>query len=354
VSTIARCQELAATIAAANPPPMTIMEVCGTHSHAIARYGLKQLLPDAVRFVSGPGCPVCVTADSDLDAIVQIAAQGAAIATFGDMVRVPGPRGSLAGARAAGADIRVLYSPLQSLQLAREDPARQVVLLGIGFETTVPSIAVTASEAARSDLDNFSIYCAHKLVPPALKALVEDPEAQIDAFLCPGHVSTIIGVAAYEFLAADYGIACAVGGFGPTDILEAVYALIEQIKGAAPCVQNCYTRAVEYEGNTLAQSQIAGVFAPTDAEWRGLGAIPASGLRLRDEYSHLDARNRYELEPPIPYDPGPCICGAVLQGKALPAECPAFGTRCTPASPIGPCMVSSEGSCAAMFKYRET
>ena len=353
MSTLARCQELAATIAAAKPPPMTIMEVCGTHSHAIARYGLKQLLPDEVRFVSGPGCPVCVTADSDLDAIVQMAAQGAIIATFGDMVRVPGPRGSLAEARAAGADIRVLYSPLQSLQLARENPSRQVVLIGVGFETTIPSIAVTVSEAARQGLDNFSVYCAHKLVPPAMKALVEDPEAQIDAFLCPGHVSTIIGAAAYEFLASDYDIPCAIGGFGPTDILEAIFALVGQVKGATAYVHNCYTRAVQYEGNTLGQSQIAEVFAPADAEWRGLGVIPASGLRLRDEYSHLDARNRYELEPPVAYDPGPCICGDVLQGKALPAECPAYGTRCTPASPIGPCMVSSEGSCAAAFKYQE-
>lgn len=352
VNVIARCRELAQLIAEADPPPLTIMEVCGTHSHEIARYGLAQLLPDQVRLISGPGCPVCVTADGDLDAIVQIAQQGAIIATFGDMVRVPGPRGSLADARAAGADVRVLYSPMQSLEVARQNPDREVVLLGIGFETTAPSIAVTISDAAGEDLKNFSVHCAHKLIPPAMAALVEDPECRIDAFLCPGHVSTIIGTQAYDFLAEDYNIACAVAGFGPSDIMEAIYAIVGQIKGATSYVHNAYTRAVQVEGNTVAQAQMAALFEVADAEWRGLGTIPASGLRIGDEYAVFDARNRYELEPPIERDPGPCICGDVLQGKALPADCPAFGSACTPQSPIGPCMVSSEGSCAAVFKYQ--
>ncbi len=352
VSVTARCQELAQLIAEAAPPPLTIMEVCGTHSHEIARYGLKQLLPDQVRLISGPGCPVCVTADSDLDAIVQIARQGAIIATFGDMVRVPGPRGSLAEARAAGADIRVLYSPMQSLELARHEPGREVVLLGIGFETTAPSIAVTISDAAAEGRDNLSVYCAHKLIPPAMAALVRDPESRIDAFLGPGHVSTIIGADAYSFLAEDYGIACAVAGFGPTDIMEAVYALVGQVKAGQAKVENCYTRAVQAEGNTVAQVQMAEVFEVTEADWRGLGTIPASGLRIREQFAGLDVRNRYQLEPPSEYDPGPCICGEVLQGKAPPTACPAFGSACTPQSPIGPCMVSSEGSCAAVFKYQ--
>jgi len=327
------------------------MEVCGTHSHAIARYGLKQLLPGQIRLISGPGCPVCVTPDADLDAIVQIADQNAIIATFGDMVRVVGPRGSLADARAQGADVRVLYSPMQSLELARQHPHRSVVLLGIGFETTTPGIAVTIAEAAAQRLRNFSVYCGHKLIPPAMEALVNDPECRIDAFLCPGHVSTIIGTHAYDFLADDYGIPCAVAGFAPTDIMEALHALVGQVQAGEARVANCYARAVQPQGNVTAQKQIAAVFEPADALWRGLGNIPNSGLRIRDEYGAFDALNQFRLEPPVERELGPCICGDVLQGKAAPTDCPAFGSACRPQSPVGPCMVSSEGSCAAVFKY---
>lgn len=347
-----RCRELAEAIAQAAPPPMTIMEVCGTHSHAIARYGLSQLLPPQVRLVSGPGCPVCVTADEDLDAIVQIARQGAIIATFGDMVRVAGPRGSLADARAIGAQVQVLYSPIQSLQLAESNPERQVVLLGIGFETTTPAIAVTIAEAAARDLGNFSVYCAHKIIPPAMAVLAADPECGIDAFLCPGHVSTIIGSRAYESLVRQFGIPCAIGGFAPTEILEAVYALVLQVTSGQPRVDNCYSRVVQQEGNPTALAAIADAFEPADALWRGVGLIPGSGLQIADRYAHLDARSRFELEPALQRPLDGCLCGQVLQGKAVPIDCPAFGTTCTPQSPIGPCMVSSEGSCAAVYRYQ--
>lgn len=347
-----RCHELAGLIAQADPPPMTVMEVCGTHSHAIARYGLAQLLPPQVRLVAGPGCPVCVTADEDLDAIAQIARQGAIIATFGDMVRVAGPRGSLADARAAGAAVQVLYSPMQSLQLAESNPDRQVMLLGIGFETTAPSIAVTITEAHDRGLDNLSVYCAHKVIPPAMAVLAADPECGINAFLCPGHVSTIIGSRAYDPLVEHYGIPCAVAGFAPSEILEAIHALVLQVVSGQARVDNCYPRAVQPQGNPTALQAIAHTFAPDDALWRGLGSIPATGLRIADRYAHLEARQRFELEPPLQRPADGCLCGQVLQGKAMPTDCPAFGTACTPQRPVGPCMVSSEGSCAAMYKYQ--
>ena len=346
-----RCRELAEQIAAADPPPMTIMEVCGTHSHAIGRYGIRQLLPERIRLISGPGCPVCVTADSDLDAIAQIADQGAVIATFGDMVRVIGPRGSLADARAAGADVRVMYSPMQSLDLAREYPDREVVLIGVGFETTTPTIAVTVSDAASAGLRNFSVYACHKLVPPALEALITDPDCRIDALLCPGHVSTIIGADAYGFIPRDHALPCAIAGFTPLDILLGVNSLVNQTVAGEPRVENCYPRAVQAEGNPKARAQVESVFSVADVDWRGLGMLHRSGLALRAEYSHLDARARFAIDPPIEIDRGPCICGEVLQGKALPTDCPAFGSACTPQSPIGPCMVSSEGSCAAAYRY---
>ncbi len=351
MSVAERIHETARQIAACNPPAFTIMEVCGTHSHAIARYGLKQLLPENIRLISGPGCPVCVTADEDLDRTVQLARQGAIIATFGDMVRVPGPLGSLADARANGADVRVLYSPVQSLELAEENPDREVVLLGIGFETTTPGIGIIISEARDKGLRNFSVYTTHKVMPPPMEALISDPASNIDAYLCPGHVSTIIGADAYKPLAEKHHVPCAVGGFEPTDIMDAIAALVEQVCAGVARVDNCYTRAVSAGGNPAAQAVMEKVFEPCDANWRGLGIIPESGLAIREEYTEFDAARRFDFEPAHQRDVGPCLCGDVLQGKAIPTDCPAFGTACTPQSPIGACMVSSEGSCAAVYRY---
>lgn len=346
-----KIHETARQIAAYAPPEMTIMEVCGTHSHAIARYGLKQLLPENIRLISGPGCPVCVTADEDLDRTVQIAQKGAIVATFGDMVRVPGPLGSLADARAHGADVRVLYSPVQALEVAAENPEREVVLLGIGFETTTPGIGIIISEAREKNLQNFSVYATHKVMPPPMEVLISDPESNIDAYLCPGHVSTIIGADAYKPLAKKYHVPCAVGGFEPTDIMEAIAALVEQVCSGVARVDNCYKRAVSAEGNLAALAVMEQVFEPCDANWRGLGIIPASGLAIREEFGKFDAAQRFDFEPTQQRGIGPCLCGDVLQGKAVPTDCPAFGTTCTPQSPIGACMVSSEGSCAAEYKY---
>ncbi|MFP3904973.1 MAG: hydrogenase formation protein HypD [Armatimonadota bacterium] len=349
-----RCREIAEELTGFDFSRLNIMEVCGTHAHSIARYGLEQLLPENITHICGPGCPVCVTHDDDLDAVVQIARQGAIIATFGDMMKVPGPRGSLGDARSAGADIRILYSPMQALEIAADNPDAEVVFLGIGFETTVPGVAVTVQTAAEQKLQNFSVYCSHKLIPPAMEVLVQDPECQIDAFMCPGHVSTIIGTHAYGFLAADYAIPCAVAGFGPVDIMEAVLALARQQAVGEAKVENCYTRAVQPEGNPKAREQMGVVFEPAEALWRGLGEMPQSGLAIRPEYSDYDAADRFSLQPPLERNVAGCLCGEVLQGKINPQSCPSFGTACTPDNPLGPCMVSSEGACAAAYKYART
>ena len=343
-------RRLAAALRAEARPDLTYMEVCGTHTMSIARYGLRELLPDSMRLVSGPGCPVCVTAMADLDRVVALARlPQVTLATFGDLIRVPASRTTLAAERAAGADVRVVYSARDAVQIAADEPAREVVFAGIGFETTAPTIAASLLEAARAGLANFSVLSMHKTMPSPLKALLELGETPISGFLLPGHVSVITGTACYEFLARDYGVAGVVAGFEPHDVLRALLRLVRQ---TTPAIEIEYGRAVRPEGNVVAQRLMEQVFAPSDADWRGLGVIPGSGLALRPEYAESDALLRFPLELEPPLEPAGCRCGEVLRGVTDPADCALFGARCTPEDPVGACMVSSEGACAARYRYR--
>jgi len=326
------------------------MEVCGTHTMAIARYGLRELLPPDMRLVSGPGCPVCVTAMHDLDTVIALCGlPEVTVATFGDLIRVPASGTSLAAARAAGADVRVVYSALDAVDLAAAQPAREVVFVGIGFETTAPTTAASILEARRRGVRNFSVLAVHKTMPPALRALLDLGETPITGFLLPGHVSVITGSACFDFLAADYGVAGVVAGFQPGDILEALLMLARQ---TTPAVGNQYTRAVQPRGNVVAQELMQRVYEPRDADWRGLGVIPGSGLGLRAEFAEHDAALRFPVETGESLEPVGCRCGEVLRGVTDPADCPLFGRRCTPQEPVGACMVSSEGACAARYRFR--
>ncbi len=341
---------LAAELRAEARPGLTFMEVCGTHTMSIARYGLRELLPDGMRLISGPGCPVCVTAMADLDRVVALARlPEVTLATFGDLIRVPASRTTLAAERAAGADVRVVYSARDAVQIAADEPDRQVVFAGIGFETTAPTVAASLLEARARGLANFSVLSMHKTMPLPLKALLELGETPISGFLLPGHVSVITGTACYEFLARDYGVAGVVAGFGPHDVVRALLRLVRQV---APAIEIEYGRAVRAEGNAVAQRLMEQVFAPSDADWRGLGVIPGSGLALQPEYADADARLRFPLELEPPLEPAGCRCGEVLRGVIDPADCALFGARCTPEDPVGACMVSSEGACAARYRFR--
>jgi len=341
---------LAAALRAEARPGLTFMEVCGTHTMSIARYGLRQLLPDSMRLVSGPGCPVCVTAMADLDRVVALARlPEVTLATFGDLIRVPASRTTLAAERAAGADVRVVYSARDAVQIAADEPDRQVVFAGIGFETTAPTIAASLLEARARGLTNFSVLSMHKTMPLPLKALLELGETPITGFLLPGHVSVITGTACYEFLARDYGVAGVVAGFEPHDVVRALLRLVRQTR---PAIEIEYGRAVRPEGNVVAQRLMAQVFAASDADWRGLGVIPGSGLALRPEYADADAALRFPVVLESPLEPAGCRCGEVLRGVTDPADCALFGARCTPEDPVGACMVSSEGACAARYRYR--
>jgi hydrogenase expression/formation protein HypD len=337
---------------------LNIMEFCGGHTHAIMRYGLRDALAPGVRLLSGPGCPVCVTASADIDqAIVLSQRKGVTLATFGDMIRVPGTRTSLQGARAEGSDVRVVYSALDALAIARELPQREIVMLGIGFETTAPTIAAATVQAQREGLENFSVYSMHKLTTPAMRAILDAGEVAVHAVLGPGHVAAITGWQAWSFLATDYHVSCAIAGFEPTDILQAVLACANDLAAGVPRVTNTYGRGVSAEGNRVAQAMMGQVFVTADAAWRGLGVIPQSGLAIAATYADYDARGRFDLpglaEGPLDAEAElGCCCGSVLRGVTEPAECPLFGTGCTPAHPIGPCMVSAEGSCAAHYRYR--
>lgn len=334
---------------------MRFMEVCGTHTVSIFQSGLRSLLPDTVAHLSGPGCPVCVTHDAEVAAFLDLAErERVIIATFGDLLRVPGPGGrSLKHAQAQGARVEIVYSPLDALTLAAENPGDTVVFLGIGFETTVPTVAATLLTARQRKLENFCVLSLHKLVPPALRALLDDSQCAVEAFLLPGHVSTILGLEPYAFLAEKYRVPGVVGGFQPADILLALCMMAEQIRDNAPAVVNAYPRAVGDAGNPRARALLEQFFTPADALWRGIGSIPMSGLTLRPEYQDLDAMVRLDLKlPDVPPLPG-CRCGDVLKGRMAPPDCPLFGKKCTPATPVGPCMVSTEGSCAAYFKYSE-
>ncbi len=333
--------------------PMRLMEVCGTHTMAIARHGLKALLPDTVLLLSGPGCPVCVTPQLDIDRFMAMGAIPDVILTsFGDMLRVPGSTTNLEKKRAEGVDVRIVYGPLDAVKMAQDNPERKVIFCGVGFETTAPTVALAIKDAARLGLQNFFVYCAHKTMPQALLALACDPESAIDGFLCPGHVSSIIGSDTYIPIAQQAHKPCVIAGFEPLDMLQAIYMLVKQIVEGRADVEVPYNRVVAPKGNPLALAAIDEVFCPSDAEWRGLGCIPGSGLAIRPEFAAFDALQFLPQLGDIPTPkPTACECGLILQGRKSPQQCHAFGKACTPANPVGPCMVSSEGACAAAYRF---
>jgi hydrogenase expression/formation protein HypD len=334
--------------------PARLMEFCGGHTVAIFKHGLRQLLPPDIEMLSGPGCPVCVTAAADLDRAIALEnLPGVVITSFGDMIRVPGSRASLQQARSEGADVRVVYSAQDALAIARENPAKKVVFIGIGFETTAPTVAASVLQAEREKLQNYYILSLHKICPPIMKAILDLGEVRLDGVICPGHVSAIIGTRPYQFLARDYGIACAVSGFEPLDILLAVDRLVGQIENDDPKVENPYSRGVRPEGNPAALRLMDTIFEIGEADWRGIGSVPASGLRLRAQYERFDAEKNFDIHAGPARQPPGCICGAILRGVSTPRDCQLFRAACTPESPVGPCMVSSEGTCAAYFQYEE-
>ena len=331
-----------------------LMEVCGTHTMQLFRCGIRAMLPENVKLLSGPGCPVCVTPMGMVDAGIEVARrEGVVLATFGDMVRVPGRESSLERAKAEGADVRIVYSPLDALKLAEAQPDRQVVFFAIGFETTFPTVAVTAAYARDRGVGNFTLLVAHKVIPPAMEALLSSGEVRVDGFLCPGHVSVITGSAIFEHIAERYNAPCVVTGFEADDILEGIGMLLGQLVEQKPRVEIQYTRWVSREGNRKARDLVDGIFQPCDTAWRGLGTIPASGLALRDELSRFDAVSRFGVEVTCELENPGCSCGEVIRGVMDPPDCPLFAKACTPTSPVGPCMVSTEGSCAAFYKYGE-
>jgi hydrogenase expression/formation protein HypD len=330
----------------------TIMEVCGGQTHSILKFGLDQLLPQTIRLIHGPGCPVCVTPLEQIDRALAIAAMpGVIFCSFGDMLRVPGSSGDLLSAKARGADVRIVYSPLDALEIARAEPERRVVFFAVGFETTAPANAMAVYRAAREGVSNFSLLMAHVLVPPALEALLADPDAVIEALLAPGHVCVVTGYRQYEPIAARYGVPVVITGFEPLDLLRGVLAAVRQLESGAARVENQYERVAAAGGNPAAQAVIEKVFAVSDRKWRGLGEIPASGYALAPEYAAFDAERIFGVETLAVEEPRECLSGLVLQGRIRPTECPQFGTRCTPEHPLGATMVSSEGACAAYFHY---
>jgi len=332
--------------------PVKLMEVCGTHTMAAFRTGLRSLLPGGVQLISGPGCPVCVTPNSYLDRALAIAGQpDTIVTTFGDMVRVPGSESSLDRARAMGADVRVVYSPLDAIACARDNADCRVVFLGVGFETTTPTVAWSIREAARSGLANYSVLSAHKTIPGPMGVLMQG-EVRIDGFLCPGHVSVIIGSRAYEPVCSEHHVPCVVAGFEAADMAGGIRLLMEQVAAGRAEVEVEYTRSVRPDGNAEALAVCEEVLEPCDAEWRGVGVIPGSGLRIREAFAAHDAERVFaDVAVPPAKEVSGCRCGEVLKGMLTPPDCPLFRTACTPTSPVGPCMVSSEGTCAAYYKY---
>ena len=337
---------------AAGLDTVRLMEVCGTHTMSIARFGLRSLFPPNVLLTSGPGCPVCVSPHGFVDATIAYARRpGTIVATFGDMMRVPGSSSSLEREQSGGADVRIVFSTMEALRFAEDEPDRDVVFLGIGFETTAPTIAAAVVEAQRRGVDNFAVLCGHKTMPHAMAALASDPEILIDGYICPPHVSAVIGSDAYRFLADDYKTPCCVTGFEPLDILQGILWLLEMLDDGKPQVRNQYSRVVTPEGNPEALRMLQRVFSPCDDEWRGIGTIPLSGLAVSSDFSRFDALLRWPVEVEPTRVPKGCICGAILKGIASPADCRLFGNTCTPDHPVGACMVSSEGACAAAYKY---
>jgi len=335
--------------------PVRLMEFCGSHTAAILKYGLRQLLPSEVEMLSGPGCPVCVTSQGDIDRAVALAqTHGIIMCTFGDMLKVPGTYSSLQQARAEGCDVRTVYSTLDALEIAKQNADKSVVFLGVGFETTAPTIAASITLAKSQQLRNYSVFSLAKLCPPVMKALLDGGEVKIDGIICPGHVSAIIGARPYEFIARDYGIACVVAGFEPVDVLMAVDMLLEQIKNGKPQVEIAYGRSVSPEGNLHAQELLSEVFEPQSASWRGVGSVASSGYKIRDSYKEYDAERLFEIKTGPAKEPVGCRCGDVLRGIIKPPECPLFGRVCLPERPTGPCMVSGEGACASYFLFGGT
>ena len=328
------------------------MEVCGTHTMSIARYGIRKLLPENILLISGPGCPVCVTPNRYLDtAIAYSRLENVIITTFGDMMRVPGSTSSLEKERAGGADIRIVYSTLDALDIARKNQEHQVLFLGVGFETTAPTVAASIMRARELNRTNYLVFCAHKTMPRPMEAIAAAGRVNLQGFLCPAHVSTIIGTRPYEFLVRKYNKCCVIAGFEPVDVLEALDMLLAQVLSEKPAVEIQYSRVATIDGNPAALRLMAEVFEESDTEWRGLGLIPGSGLRIKPKYAAFDAEKKFPVKvEPIREDTG-CICGEVMQGIAQPPECSLFGTVCTPENPVGSCMVSSEGTCAAWHKY---
>jgi len=328
------------------------MEFCGGHTVAILKYGIRQLLPQTVQMFSGPGCPVCVTATRDIDKIIALSRQpGVTVAVFGDLMRVPGSSSSLQQLRAEGNDIRVVYSALEALQLAQQHSDRKIVMVGIGFETTAPTIAASLLQAKLQWSINYKVLSLHKLTPPVMKALLDSGETHIDGIVCPGHVSTIIGSQPYEFIPRAYHIGCVVTCFEPLDILLGVEMLVKQIETNQPKVEIAYRRAVRPEGNLKARELMERVFEIAPANWRGIGPLPASGLKLKPEFQDFAAEKVFDLPQLDSPEPGGCICGEILRGVKTPADCKLFQHACTPEHPVGPCMVSAEGACSAYHIY---
>ena len=344
---------LAAQIAEITTKPWVLMEICGGQTHTIMRYGLDELLPRSVELVHGPGCPVCVTPVETIDKAAALAMDPDVIlVSYGDMLRVPGSHSDLFRAKAKGADVRIVYSPAESLKIARENPARKIVFLAIGFETTAPANAMVVWQAKRDGLTNFSALVSHVLVPPAIRALMAAPHNRVQAFIAPGHVCTVMGYREYEALVRDFGVPIVVGGFEPVDLLEAILMLVRQLEQGESHIENQYARSVNYEGNLPAQRIMQQVFEVADQKWRGIGCIPRSGLCLREEYAAFDANRIFDLQLITAEEPAECISAQVLQGLKRPTDCPAFAIRCTPENPLGAPMVSAEGACAAYYHYR--
>ncbi len=345
-------RRLIAQIHAASRKPIRLMEVCGTHTMSIFRSGLRSLLPETITLVSGPGCPVCVTAQREIDQFVALARrEDVILTTFGDLLRVPGSGSSLQQERAAGCDVRMVYSPLDALALAARNHAKKVVFLGVGFETTAPTVAAALLSARAQGVSNFLVFAAHKRTPPAVAALMAAPDLRVDGFLLPGHVCLVTGTRAFQPLVDRYRIPCVVGGFEPLDLLGALARLVAQIEAGAAVLENAYERAVTAGGNAKAQAVMEAVFATVDAEWRGLGVIPESGLKIAEAHRALDAEACFDLSVPDVPEPRGCACGQVLKGLKIPTDCALYQKTCTPMHPVGPCMVSSEGTCAAYYRY---
>lgn len=328
------------------------MEFCGGHTVTILKHGIRQLLPPTIEMLSGPGCPVCVTDNADLDKAIALAKlPGVILTTFGDMLKVPGSHSSLQEAKAGGADIRIVYSTMDAIQIARENQAKSVVFLGIGFETTAPTIAASILQAKQEGINNYYVLCLHKLCPPVIKTLLDSGEVKLSGLICPGHVSAIIGSKPWEFISRDYGIPCVVSGFEPLDVLQCVDMLVAQIERGDSKVEIAYRRGVHPEGNQSALKLMEQVFDVCPARWRGIGVVPDSGLKFSREFEHFDAEVAFDFDPGPAFEPKGCICGDILRGVKTPQDCQLFAKICTPEKPVGPCMVSSEGSCAAYYLY---